>query len=132
MDGLYGLELTRNSKVGWAFSVSRKESCIGATEACRTLCYGNGVRYKTKGARRKRERNFRTVERLLALGGPELLADPGGLDAPGSCLIQIHPQKGCLHHNKPNSPSPLSASSACLSCRYKRALKSQAADHHTI
>jgi len=75
MDGLYGLELTRNSKVGWAFSVSRKESCIGATESCCTLCYGNGVRYKTKGARRKRERNFRTVERLLALGGPELLAD---------------------------------------------------------
>lgn len=74
-EGLYGLELTRNSKVGWAFSVSRKESCIGATEACRALCYGNGVRYKTKGARRKRERNFRTVERLLALGGPELLAD---------------------------------------------------------
>lgn len=74
-EGLYGLELTRNSKVGWAFSVSRKESCIGATEACRALCYGNGVRYRTKGARRKRERNFRTVERLLALGGPELLAD---------------------------------------------------------
>ncbi len=75
MEGMYGLELTRNSKVGWAFSVSRIESCIGATEACRALCYGNGVRYSTKGAKRKRERNFRTVERLLALGGPELLAD---------------------------------------------------------
>ena len=99
-EGLYGSELTRNSKVGWAFSVSRKESCIGATEACLALSYGNGVRYNTKGARRKRERNFRMVERLLALGGPELLADPGALDAPVSCLIRIHHKKvACITTN---------------------------------
>lgn len=70
----YGLELTQNSKVGWAFSLSRKESCINATDICRQLCYGNGVRYQSDAQRQKRLRNFRTCEFLLQKGGPELLA----------------------------------------------------------
>lgn len=70
----YGLELTSNSKVGWAFSLSRSESCVNATDICRKLCYGNGVRYQTHGQRHKRLRNFRTCEFLLRKGGPELLA----------------------------------------------------------
>jgi hypothetical protein len=70
----YGLELTQNSKVGWAFSLSRSESCINATEICERLCYGNGVRYQSDAQRYKRLRNFRTCEFLLKKGGPELLA----------------------------------------------------------
>ena len=70
----YGLELTQNSKVGWAFSLSRSESCINATEICRRLCYGNGVRYQSASQRHKRLRNYRTCEFLLRKGGPELLA----------------------------------------------------------
>lgn len=70
----YGLELTANSKVGWAFSLSRSASCINATETCRKCCYGNGVRYQSKGQKAKRQRNFLTVEYLLDRGGPELLA----------------------------------------------------------
>jgi hypothetical protein len=70
----YGLELTQNSKVGWAFSLSRSESCINATDICTRLCYGNGVRYQTEGQRHKRLRNFKTCEFLLQKGGPELLA----------------------------------------------------------
>jgi len=70
----YGLELTHNSKVGWAFSLSRSESCVDATSICRRLCYGNGVRYQSDAQRHKRLRNFRTCELLLQKGGPELLA----------------------------------------------------------
>ncbi|MBX9941697.1 MAG: hypothetical protein K2Y32_20700 [Candidatus Obscuribacterales bacterium] len=71
----YGLELTSNSKVGWAFSLPRTETCINATSLCRKLCYGNSVRYQSVGAKAKRRRNFRTCEFLLAEGGPELLAE---------------------------------------------------------
>lgn len=70
----YGLELTQNSKVGWAFSLSRKESCVNATAICMRLCYGNGVRYQSDAQRHKRLRNFKTCEFLLQKGGPELLA----------------------------------------------------------
>jgi hypothetical protein len=70
----YGLELTQNSKVGWAFSLARKESCIDATEICKSLCYGNGVRYHSDAQKHKRLRNYRTCEYLVAKGGPELLA----------------------------------------------------------
>lgn len=71
----YGLELTNNSKASWAFSLPRTENCIGATEICRKVCYGNGVRYQTAGQTAKRLRNLRTVELLLSRGGPKLLAD---------------------------------------------------------
>lgn len=74
-DRLYGLELTQNSKVGFAFSLPRSSTCIGATQICKALCYGRGIRYQSKGQKAKRERNFRTVEYLLAQGGPELLAE---------------------------------------------------------
>ncbi|HND70019.1 MAG TPA: hypothetical protein PL112_24630 [Candidatus Obscuribacter sp.] len=70
----YGLELTQNSKVGWAFSLSRTESCTNATEICKRLCYGNGVRYQSAAQRHKRLRNYITSEFLLRKGGPELLA----------------------------------------------------------
>jgi hypothetical protein len=70
----YGLELTQNSKVGWAFSLSRRESCVNATDICKRLCYGNGVRYQSDAQRHKRLRNFKTCEFLLQKGGPELLA----------------------------------------------------------
>ena len=69
-----GLELTNNSKTGWAFSLSRKDSCIHATDLCKKLCYGNGIRYQSDAQKVKRERNFKTVEFLLDKGGPELLA----------------------------------------------------------
>jgi len=71
----YGLELTNNSKVSWAFSLPRNATCIGATDLCRKVCYGNGVRYQTAGQKAKRQRNLRTVELLLSKGGPELLAE---------------------------------------------------------
>lgn len=71
----YGLELTDNSKTGWAFSLARKDSCIHATEVCKKLCYGNGIRYQSDAQKDKRQRNFRTVEFLLDKGGPELLAE---------------------------------------------------------
>jgi len=71
----YGLELTSNGKVGWAFSLPRTETCINATALCRKLCYGNGVRYQSAGQKEKRGRNFRTCEFLLTEGGPELLAE---------------------------------------------------------
>lgn len=70
----YALELTRNSKTGWAFSLSRRHSCIGSTKLCRRLCYVNGIRYASEGQREKRLRNFKTCELLLAEGGPQLLA----------------------------------------------------------
>ncbi|MBX9724591.1 MAG: hypothetical protein K2X81_24515, partial [Candidatus Obscuribacterales bacterium] len=70
----FGLELTQNSKVGWAFSLSRKESCINATEVCLRCCYGNGVTYASAAQRHKRTRNFKTCIFLLEKGGPDLLA----------------------------------------------------------
>ncbi len=75
----FGLELTNNSKVGWAFGLPRTETCINATDLCRKLCYGNGVRYQTEGQKGKRARNYRTCEFLLAQGGPELLAENLGM-----------------------------------------------------
>ncbi len=71
----YGLELTNNSKVGWAFSLPRADTCINATALCKRLCYGNGIRYQSEGQKAKRGRNYRTVQFLLAEGGPELLAE---------------------------------------------------------
>ena len=71
----FGLELTNNSKVGWAFSLPRTQTCINATSLCRRLCYGNSVRYQSAGQKAKRGRNFRTCEFLLAEGGSELLAE---------------------------------------------------------
>lgn len=71
----YGLELTNNSKTGWAFSLPRTETCIGATALCKKVCYGNGIRYQSLSHKEKRQRNFRTVEFLLDEGGPELLAE---------------------------------------------------------
>jgi hypothetical protein len=70
----YGLELTNNSKVGWAFSLPRTETCINATSLCRRLCYGNGIYYQSAGRKAKRGHNLRTCEFLLAEGDPELLA----------------------------------------------------------
>ena len=70
----YGLELTNNSKVGWAFSLPRSKTCINATTICKKLCYGNGIRYQSAGHKAKRERNFRTIQFLLNEGGPELLS----------------------------------------------------------
>lgn len=69
-----GLELTCNSKVGWAFSMPIENTCIGRTSICSRLCYGKGIRYRSSGQTAKRERNYRTVELLLRLGGPELLS----------------------------------------------------------
>ncbi len=71
----YGLELTNNSKVGWAFSLPRSKTCINATPTCKKVCYGNGIRYQSDAQKAKRERNYRTVEFLLKEGGPELLAE---------------------------------------------------------
>jgi hypothetical protein len=72
---LYSLELTDNSKTGWAFSLSRRKSCVNSTKICRRLCYGNGIRYCSDTQKQKRLRNFNTCEFLLANGGPELLAE---------------------------------------------------------
>ncbi|PZM78808.1 MAG: hypothetical protein DKT66_23195 [Candidatus Melainabacteria bacterium] len=74
MKRTYGLELTNNSKVSWAFSLPRSKTCIDATEICKKLCYGRGIRYQSQAQKDKRERNYRTVELLLKNGGPELLA----------------------------------------------------------
>lgn len=71
----FGLELTDNSKTGWAFSLSRSKSCLHATSVCKRLCYGNGIRYQSDAQKAKRERNFKTVEYLLDMGGPDLLAE---------------------------------------------------------
>ncbi len=79
VDRDYGLELTNNSKVGWAFSLPRSKTCINATTLCKRLCYGNGIRYQSKGQKDKRERNFRTVQFLLEEGGSLLLAENLGL-----------------------------------------------------
>jgi len=70
----YGLELTNNSKVGWAFSLPRNKTCVNATTICKKLCYGNGIRYQSAGQKAKRERNFRTIQFLLSEGGPKLLS----------------------------------------------------------
>ena len=70
----FGLELTNNSKTGWAFSLPRSSTCINATNTCKALCYGNGLRYQSAGQKAKRERNFKTVELLLEEGSSRLLA----------------------------------------------------------
>lgn len=75
MERKYGLGLTNNSKASWAFSLPRSATCIGRTDICEKVCYGNGVRYRTSGQKVRRERNFRTIELLLAKGGPKLLAE---------------------------------------------------------
>lgn len=75
MEKKYGPELTNNSKASWAFSLPRSATCIGATDICKKVCYGNGVRYRTSGQRARRERNFRSIELLLEKGGPKLLAE---------------------------------------------------------
>lgn len=75
MEKKYGLQLTNNSKASWALSLPRSATCIGATEICKKVCYGNGVRYRTNGQKARRERNLRTIELLLEKGGPELLAE---------------------------------------------------------
>ena len=74
MESDYGLELTNNSKTSWAFSIPRSLTCIMATDVCLRLCYGKGIRYQSKVQKAKRQRNFRTIELLLAKGGAELLA----------------------------------------------------------
>lgn len=74
METDYGLELTNNSKTGWTFSMPRSSTCIGATDLCRRLCYGNDIRYQSKGQTAKRARNYRTAQLLLDKGGPQLLA----------------------------------------------------------
>lgn len=71
----YGLTLTNNSKTSWAFSLPRNKTCVMATDICKKLCYGNGIRYQSEAQKAKREMNFRTVELLLNSGGPELLAE---------------------------------------------------------
>lgn len=71
----YGLEVTHNSKAGYAFSLPRSKTCIYKTDACAKACYGNGIRYQSDGQKRKRARNFKTVEFLLDRGGPALLAE---------------------------------------------------------
>jgi hypothetical protein len=75
MERKYGLELTNNSKASWAFSLPRSATCIGATDICKKVCYGNGVRYRTSGQKARRQRNLRTIDLLLSKGGPELLAE---------------------------------------------------------
>ncbi|MBN9395456.1 MAG: hypothetical protein J0H83_09440 [Candidatus Melainabacteria bacterium] len=75
MEKKYGLELTNNSKASWAFSLPRSATCIGATDICKKVCYGNGVRYRTEGQKARRERNLLTIELLLEKGGPKLLAE---------------------------------------------------------
>lgn len=74
MDTPFGLQLTENSKAGWAFSMPRRFTCINATSVCRRLCYGNGIRYRHPTQIQKRLQNYRTAELLLQRGGPELLA----------------------------------------------------------
>jgi hypothetical protein len=71
----YGLDVTNNSKTGFAFSLPRNKTCIGATEVCKKHCYGKSIRYQSEPQKAKRERNFRTVQLLLEKGGPQLLAD---------------------------------------------------------
>jgi hypothetical protein len=71
----YGLEATDNSKAGPSFALPPEKVCGDvATTTCKHNCYKKSVRYNTAGSIGKRERNFQTVERLLELGGPQLLA----------------------------------------------------------
>ena len=71
----FGLELTKNSKVGPAFSLSRSSSCINKTALCERVCYGNGIRYRSVGQTEKRMRNYKTAEFLIQHGGSKLLAE---------------------------------------------------------
>lgn len=70
-----GLSLTRNSKVGAAFSMSRTKTCVNKTMVCHDACYGNGIRYQSSTQKEKRNRNFETAELLLQKGGATLLAE---------------------------------------------------------
>lgn len=70
----YGLEATDNSKSGPAFALPPDETCDCATDTCLRVCYKRVVTYNTHGSIAKRAKNLRTVEMLLSLGGPELLA----------------------------------------------------------
>lgn len=74
MDNEWGLEITNNSKVSWAFSVPPDRTCINSTGPCRKWCYGKGIRFRTPAQQAKQERNYRTIELLLKRGGPELVA----------------------------------------------------------
>lgn len=74
MDIPYGLQLTENSKAGWAFSLPRRHTCISSTAICRRLCYGNGIRYRHPTQIQKRLQNYKSCELLLECGGPALLA----------------------------------------------------------
>jgi len=71
----YGLEATDNSKAGPSFALPPEQTCDTATDTCKKVCYKKGVTYNTAGSLAKRERNFQTVEKLLTLGGPQLLAE---------------------------------------------------------
>lgn len=70
-----GLSLTRNSKVGAAFSISRTKTCVNKTTVCSNACYGNSIRYRSSAQKEKRERNYETAELLLKKGGAFLLAE---------------------------------------------------------
>ncbi|MBX9770014.1 MAG: hypothetical protein K2X29_01505 [Candidatus Obscuribacterales bacterium] len=70
----YALEATDNSKAGPAFALPPESTCDCATDTCSRVCYKKLFTYNSDGSIEKRARNLRTVERLLALGGPELLA----------------------------------------------------------
>jgi hypothetical protein len=70
----YGLELTKNRKAGPSFSLPPEKSCDCRTSVCWNICYRKNWTYTRSGSVAKRARNFRTVELLLKLGGPELLA----------------------------------------------------------
>lgn len=71
----YALEATDNSKAGPSFPLPPELTCDTATDTCWKACYKKGVRYNTAGSIAKRDRNFKTVEKLLALGGPQLLSE---------------------------------------------------------
>jgi hypothetical protein len=72
--GLYGLEATDNSKAGPAFALPPEDTCDCATNTCSQVCYKKVFTYNSSGSIAKRAKNLRTVELLLSLGGPELLA----------------------------------------------------------
>lgn len=65
----FGLALTRNSKVGAAFSLSRSLSCVNKTAVCEKVCYCSGIRYRSSTQKEKRRRNFDTVQLLLQNAG---------------------------------------------------------------
>lgn len=70
----YGLEATDNSKAGPSFPLPPEQTCDTSTSICAAVCYKRGITYNTAGSKAKRERNLQTVEKLLSLGGSELLS----------------------------------------------------------